>query len=176
MNVRKMLMGVFTVLTVVLFFLSTSPIATAATTHSITPMRLDSWVGGEYPWAHYEFVYLIPVVDWEVDINRGDHVKISTPYLWYQDWLMTFYPYMTLEGTHEFWFKVWYNSILVDSEEDSQDTSGPPPPPPGRDTFEITVYECDEYTEIYVWWRIKTTHEETGYSVDYTRDGYIDLI
>lgn len=170
---RKITLGIFSVLTIILFYFSTVPTATAPTS-DFQPIDLYSSVGLPSPYAFVEIDELIPEQNWEIDINPNDNVKIICDYYW--DWgpIHGMYPYPTLSGVHEFWFRAEYpKDNIIDAEHDKKETYRTEDA--GSDTFEITVPACTEDSHIYVYWKVYSKHVETGYDIDDWEDGTIYL-
>ena len=82
---RKISIGIFAVLTVILFFLSTSISVTAAT-HQEKLIELESKVWSENPYAQVTMspqdVWSYSNWNWTLDINNGDNVYIDTKCIW----------------------------------------------------------------------------------------------
>lgn len=82
---RKISIGIFAVITVILFFLSTSISVTAAT-HQEKLIELESKVWSESPYAQVTMspqdVWSYSNWNWTLDINNGDNVYIDTKCIW----------------------------------------------------------------------------------------------
>lgn len=105
---RKISIGIFTVVTVILFFLSTS-VSVTATTHEATLMILDSNVMDEDPKAIASMtpqnIWAYANWNWTVDINDGDNINISTTCNYQND-----IQYGTDTGYHHFLVNAVYKN------------------------------------------------------------------
>jgi hypothetical protein len=163
---------IFTVITVILFFLSFTP--NVAATKSYNPIDMDSTVGDYSPWAFATVIEVIPEWTWGIDIDdNGEDVLIRTRCWAIWEYPTGLYPYQTLNGHHEFEMWVYYpdDTTLYDYDSWEWDTDS------SDDTMdswlECTVYDAMPEDNIYVKWRVDTFHVESEYPTADTEDGYI---
>ncbi|UCE35939.1 MAG: hypothetical protein JSW00_10255 [Thermoplasmata archaeon] len=160
-KVRKTSIVIFSVLTVIIFFLSTGTSVTA--TEEIRPVDLKGTISTKYPYAYAECLILFEGDDWEVQIDENpEHVLIKcTLYLVWDDDHTVLYPYWHLSGTVEYWFNMSYNE-QIDQRHNIEPLSSSNP---SRSIpIDILVEDCTPDTTIYVEWAIITTHDQSGKS------------
>jgi hypothetical protein len=172
-NMRKITLGIFSILTIILFYFSTLPTVTA-TTHEFHPVDLYSTVGIASPWAFVEIDIVIPEQQWSIDISNGDTVKVITDYYWTHGPITVFYPWETCTGYHEFWFKLYYpEEELIDSKYILKTTTKTADS--GSDSWDITTPVATENSYIFVEWKVKCTHVESRNYDELEEEGYIYL-
>jgi hypothetical protein len=155
---RKISIGIFTLATVIIFFLSTSISVTAAT-HQETIMILESDVWDDSPYAEVSIdpqdVWTYADWEWTVEINNGDDVIIDTTC----NWLNSVYPGWQWSGYHYFNVTASYVKGL-DAREDTADlfvyTFGliSSEPDAGSDTITVAFYNVERGGTIYLYWYV----------------------
>jgi hypothetical protein len=168
---RKLTLGVFSILTVSLFVLSSS-VNVAAATIEKTYFDLESVIDDDG--AHAECIQVEPGLNpylwftdryWiNLDVDEGDDVKIYCTYDLYDWYEAPPTPPPQPYGRHTFYFSYDYPYGGVDDSKSAQHYSagGDPPPHHVSETWDLTVQRVSPGRTIYVQYYVETINYVTS--------------
>lgn len=173
-EMRKVNIGVFTVIIVLLFYLST--VSNVAATEWVNHIDMKSTVSATDPGYTLEFIVNVPPVSgrWTLSgIGTDEDVVIKSKCYWENNLdPADISPWSGPSGYHYFRIHACYYTHYYSPGIEKWTYAGQS----GSDWDEVTVPDCNPYTSIFVEYIIvvENLYSETGDDDEYA--GYIDLL